>query len=81
LISTLHDGGIPRGEGPVPAGQALLELLRAVERKIIVLHLKVSGFAMAALAALLHALVAHKMEGGKHLAAILSRARYNLLRA
>ncbi|MEX2754462.1 MAG: hypothetical protein Q6365_003655 [Candidatus Sigynarchaeota archaeon] len=81
LIAALREGGLARGEGFVPARQDLLELLRAMERKIIALDLKVSGFVMAAHAALLHALIAHKMEDGKHLTAILARARYNIVRA
>jgi hypothetical protein len=81
LLAALRDWSDVRGEGRVPAGQDMLEVLHAVERKIIALDLKVSGFATSAHAALLHALVAHTRADNKRVPAVLNRARYNIVRA
>ncbi len=77
----MHEDGDARGEGRVLVGQDILEILRAVEQKILGLDLQVSDFAMRAHAALLHALVAYTVEDGHRVMRILTRARYNLLRA
>ncbi len=81
LLPALGAGGDARGEGRIAAGQDMLEVIRAEERKILALDLQVSVFATRAHAALLHALVAHIREDDKPVPAMLARARYNLLRA
>ncbi|MBN2153041.1 MAG: hypothetical protein JW839_16430 [Candidatus Lokiarchaeota archaeon] len=81
LVASLREDGSARGEGRVPARQDILEILRSVERKILALGMKVSGFAMAAQAGFFHAFVALGSGSRKHVQGVLSRARYNLLRA
>jgi len=81
LLSTVREGGAGRGEGREPVKQDMLEALRAVERKILALDAKVSGFAVSAHAALLHALASYLKVNDRRVPGTLARARDNLLRA